>query len=407
MNETGRFAPKGRDLPADANPIPPTVPGLLTIDLDAVADNWRHLDRLSGRAETAGVVKGNGYGIGLEQAGAALSGAGCRTFFVATFDEAARLRAHLGAAPAVYMLDGFIPGSGHDLDRHDIRPVLGSLPEIEDWAAFCAATGAHGSAAIHLDSGMHRLGLEASEVDALAARPDLLTAFDPALVLSHFACADLPGHPRNRVQMDRFDAMRAKLPAMPTSLANSPATLTLPESHFDMVRPGVAAYGGRAVHDGSANPMRSAVSLDVHVLRVRTVAKGDPVGYGATHTPRRDSRIALLSVGYADGLLRAASSNDTREGASVTIGGHRAPIFGRLSMDLIAVDVTDLPPDMVGRGAVASFFGDDLTVDDYADRAGTIGYEVLTSLGRRFARRYLRDGRVVEELRPGARPMPA
>ncbi|MEO1198826.1 MAG: alanine racemase [Pseudomonadota bacterium] len=369
-------------------PLPAGASGRLTIDLSALAANWRYLDEISGQAKTAGLIKGDAYGMGIAHIAPVLREAGCRTFFVATVSEARRARAALGSEPVIYMLDGFLPGAAPAMREAEIRPVLGSLPEIEDWAGVCQADGNRRPAAIHIDTGMNRLGLEVAEVEALAARPELLASFTPKLCMSHFACADEPAHPLNVRQEAAFAHLRALLPDMPASLANSPATLTRPDSYFDLVRPGVACYGGRAVNN-RPNPMRPVVTLDVPVLQVRNVTKGDTVGYGAGHTATRDSRVAILSAGYADGLIRTGSARDDHPGANVLIAGHEAPAFGRVSMDLMAVDVTNLPAESVSRGTVATVFGAGLDVDTYADAADTIGYEMLTNLGRRFERVYV------------------
>jgi alanine racemase len=267
--------------------------------------------------------------------------------------------------------------------------VLGSLPEIEEWDGFAQKIGEKLPAAIHIDTGMRRHGLTADDAAALAKRLNRLH-FDPALVMSHMACADEPEHPMNAKQIAEFRALAKLFPGVPASLANSPALLALPDARFDVVRPGVALYGGKALIAG-ANPMRPVVRLDLRIIQVREARAGDTVGYSGTQTLTRSSRIATVSAGYADGIPRAAGGSDTRPGACAVVAGKRCPILGRVSMDLISIDVTDLPAGAVRRGDFATLLGDGITVDDLAEPGGTVGYEVLTRLGRRYHRIYRGD----------------
>jgi alanine racemase len=361
--------------------------GRLTIDLGALRANWRDLARRAGPAECAAVVKADAYGIGIEAAVPALAGAGCRTFFVALPWEARRVRA-VAPGATIYVLGGLTEGAEPALHDCNLRPVLGSLPEIGRWAAFCRDVGTALPAAIHIDTGMNRLGLSEDEIAAIAGQRDMLGAFRISLVMSHLACADTPDHPLNGEQLSRFDALRARLPEAPASLANSGATLLGAPFLFDLVRPGIALYGGRAVN-GRTNPMRQVAGAEARVIQIRSARAGDRVGYGAAQSLNRDSRLAILSAGYADGYMRSAGASDERTGATVYFGRHPAPLVGRVSMDLIAADVTDIPDDQVFPGCYAEILGNRFTVDDLADSAGTIGYEILTGLGRRFHRVYV------------------
>lgn len=343
----------------------------LTIDLSALAANWRRLAACAHGAECAAVVKADAYGLGIAEAVPALSRAGVRTFFVAHTVEGIAVRK---AAPdaVIYILNGLPSGGGDAMRQHDLRPVLGDPGEITDWQA-----GGSGPAALHVDTGMNRLGLTLDQ----ARR----TEFRPALLMSHLACADTPDHPRNALQLANFHAFRALFPGVPASLANSAATLTGGDYLFDLCRPGIALYGGNPFAN-RPNPMAPVVRLEARILQVREVPAGEPVGYGAAEVMTRPSRIAILSAGYADGLHRQAGSTDAARGADAIIGGVRCPFAGRISMDLIAVDVTDAPE--AARGGMAVLLGDGIGVDDYARAAGTIGYEVLTGLGRRYHRVY-------------------
>jgi alanine racemase len=366
--------------------IPPDARAVLTISVGAVRANWAALNQASGTAECAGVIKADAYGLGLEEIARALREEGCKTFFVATVSEAQRVRTVQPGA-TIYVLDGLLPGAAPAYAGFDLRPCLGSLAEVREWAAYCDATGRRLRAAVHIDTGMNRLGLPPDEVEQLAAERALFQSFDCVLVMSHLACADEPLHPLNTRQRDTFEALRAKLPAAPASLANSSGVFLGSAFQYDVVRPGIALYGGRAT-EGVPNPMRWVVQLQARVLQVRTVAEGQTVGYGGTYTCHRPTRVATIACGYADGFLRAISRVGQSSGAVGFIGPHPVPIIGRVSMDLITVDVTGVPETLAARGGWVEVLGSRTTVDDLTDRAGTIGYELLTRLGRRVHRIY-------------------
>jgi alanine racemase len=369
------------------SPIPAVARAALHIDLGALRANWAELNRASGRALCAGVIKADAYGLGLEQIATALTVEGCRTFFVATLDEGRRVRVVQPGAD-IYVLDGLLPGAETHYGGFDLRPVLGSLAEVEDWARYCRATRRRRPAALHLDTGMSRLGMPEAELRHLAARPDSLADFEIALVMSHLACADEPDNAMNEAQRARFEALRALLPSAPASLANSGGTFLGPHFHYDVVRPGIALYGGRAL-EGRANPMRTVVRLSARILQVREIEPETPVGYGASYRSDRRRRIATVACGYADGFLRALSGPSGKPGPVGYIGDHPVPVVGRVSMDLLTVDATDVPETLVHRGAWVEVMGARVTLDDLTDRAGTIGYELLTRLGRRVHRVYL------------------
>ena len=355
--------------------------GRLTVDLDALADNWAALARLASTAETAAVVKGDAYGIGVEAAAPALARAGCKTFFVALPSEGVQLRAALPSA-VIYVLNGLLEGAAATYAGLDLRPVLSSWDEIEEWAAYREKGVATGSA-IHVDTGMNRLGLTLHEALDLARRSDLLAAIGPTLIMSHLSSADTPADPFNFRQLALFNEIRGEFPDLPASLANSAGILLGEDFHFDLVRPGIALYGASA----AAAPLRTVVTAEARVLAVREVEESEAVGYGLSEHMKRTSRIAILAAGYADGYHRRAGSSDDRKGAHVYIRGRPAPLVGRVSMDLMAADVTDIRA--VTRGDWAELFGPSVPIDDLARTAGTIGYELLTGLGRRYARQYL------------------
>ncbi|HVY43607.1 MAG TPA: alanine racemase [Hyphomicrobiaceae bacterium] len=367
--------------------IPPEARAVLTIDLAALRANWRKLDEVSGRAECAGVIKADAYGLGLEEIARALRDEGCSTFFVATLAEASRVR-YVHPSATIYVLDGLLPGAAAYYAGFDLRPCLSSLAEVREWAAFCDATGRRLRAAVHIDTGLNRLGLSADEVGALAAERTLFDHFELALVMSHLACADEQAHPMNASQRAKFETLRAMLPKAPASLANSGGIFLGPDYHYDLVRPGIAIYGGRAFI-GLPNPMQWVVRLQARILQIREVGAGEPIGYGATFRTKQASRVATLACGYADGFLRALSGTAVNPGPVGYIGDYPVPVVGRVSMDLITVDVSEVPPELAQRGAWVEVMGARTTIDDLTDRAGTIGYELLTRLGRRVHRVYL------------------
>jgi alanine racemase len=372
--------------PRPRAPIPLSARAVLNVDLAALRANWARLNEVSGRAECAGVIKADAYGLGLAPIARALISEGCKTFFVATVDEGRAAR-EVQPGATVYVLDGLLPGAEAHYAGFDLRPVLSSLAEVRDWAAYSRARGRRLAAALHIDTGINRLGMSESEVEELAAEPGLLATFETTLVMSHLACADEPGNPMNAQQRDRFNMLRAKLPPAPASLSNSGGTFLGPGFHFDVVRPGIALYGGRA-HENKPNPMRTVVRLAAKILQVHEVAAGATVGYGAIFKVQRASRIATIACGYADGFLRALSVATGASGPVGYIGDYPVPIVGRVSMDNITVDVTDVPEELTRRGGWVEVMGERVTVDDLTDRAGTIGYELLSRLGPRVHRVY-------------------
>jgi alanine racemase len=359
--------------------------GVLTVDVAAVAANWRDCAAHAKPAECGAVIKADAYGLGIEPVAGALAKAGCTTFFVALLDEALRVRTVVPEA-AIYVLNGFNPGTASAFQDIDARPVLGSLAEIEEWDAFAKKEKEALPAAIHIDTGMSRHGLTLDEAAALAGKVKNFS-FRLTLVMSHLARADEVNHEMTAAQTAKFKAIAAKFPGIPASLANSAGLLAHPDTRFDIVRPGIALYGGDALIDGE-NPMKPVVRLDAHILQVRHAKKGDSVGYGGEFTLTRDSRLAVIAAGYADGIPRASGSTDTRPGMEAVIAGKRCKILGRVSMDLIVADVTDVPESKVKRGDMARLLGEGISVDDLASASGTAGYEILTRLGHRYKRIY-------------------
>jgi len=371
--------------------------GVLTVDLDAIVANWRKLEKMAVPAECAGVIKADAYGCGLDPVARALAGAGCKTFFVATLDEARAARAALPQA-AIYVLDGFFQNCGDAYARINARPVIGDLNELAEWDVFCRRSGWEGGAGIHIDTGMNRLGLTTTEAQGIIPR---INAGDHGitLVMSHLACAEALNHPQNARQLSTFREIASLFSGVPASLANSSGVFLGAQFQFDLVRPGAALYGINPTPEAD-NPMQAVVDLKARIAQIRSIDKGETVGYGGTWTARRPTRLAIVSAGYADGYFRAGSSNDGTRGAEVIVAGKRCPIAGRISMDLIAVDVTDLEKNAARRGHLVTLIGEGITVDELAHHFGTIGYEVLTSLGPRYARVYKGGATVADSATP-------
>ncbi len=340
--------------------------GTLSIDLEAIAANWRALDALTG-CETAAVVKADGYGLGAARVARALARAGARRFFVAVAEEGAALREALGPAPEILVFSGHMRGDTDMIADLALTPMLNSLDQLT--RHFEALPG-H-PFGIQLDTGMNRLGMEWEEWAAVA---EIALAQNPVLLLSHLACADEPDHPMNAYQLDLFRQMTDGL-GVPRSLAATGGILLGSEYHFDLTRPGIGLYGAAPFAAG-----RDVVRLDLPVVQLRSLQEGEVVGYGNAWQAERPSRIATVAAGYADGILRSLSN-----GVTLWHGATPCPAVGRVSMDLVTVDVTDLPEDP----EFLTLLGPHQGVDALADQAGTIGYEVLTALGARYSRRYL------------------
>ena len=337
----------------------------LTIDLNAIADNWRALDAMTA-CETAAVIKADGYGLGATKVAQTLAQAGARQFFVAMAEEGAAVRRALGPGPVVSVFTGHMEGDAALIRAHDLTPMLNSVDQM---VRHVESLPGH-RFGIQLDSGMNRLGMEPGEWRALR---ELALGQNPALIMSHLACADEPDHPMNAQQLRVFNEMTSDI-HVPRSLAATGGILMGPSYHFDLTRPGIGLFGGLPFAD--AHPV---VALDLPVIQIRDLAAGETVGYGNSWVAPRPSQIATVSAGYADGLVRAMGAR-----VRVFSGDTPCALVGRVSMDMISVDVTDLP----SPPAALSILGPHQGVDALAEAAGTIGYEILTSLGPRYARRY-------------------
>lgn len=365
-------------------PTPEDLAGaVLTIDLVALKENWRRLNTRAGQAECGAAVKGNAYGLGISPVARALWEAGCRSFFVARPKEGEELRGLLPDA-TIYILDGLFAGQAEFYAKLKLCPALISISEAREWAAFGRVYGRKLPCAIHVDTGINRLGFSMAEFDALRDDRFTMDGLNVTLLMSHLACADDPPHLMNQRQREAFAAVRAKMPGVAASLANSSGVFLGDGYTHDLVRPGIALYGGNPTPN-VANPMLPVAILEGAVMQLRDVAAGDTVGYGATWTAGRATRIAILGAGYKDGVPRALSSTAPHGPAQVFINGRRCPVIGRISMDMMAIDVTDLPQGSVTRGTRAEILGRHIEIDQAASWAGTISYELLTRLGSRYA----------------------
>jgi alanine racemase len=360
---------------------------ILTIDLGALVANWRALGERAG-TEAAAVVKANAYGIGIEPAVTALSRAGCRSFFVAHVSEGIRARS-IDRDAAIYVLNGLLPDQCDIYAQHELSPVLGSHEELLEWASFRQGGANARPAALHVDTAMNRLGLWAGEGLNLAReKAGAITAAGIGLVMSHFASSEDETDPANARQIAAFAEIAAAFPGLPASLKNSSGHFLRNCPSYELTRPGYALYGGNPT-PGKPNPMRPVIGLESRILQIREVEAGVQVGYNGRWTAKRRSRLATICLGYADGYPRNASWTDTSSGGSAIIGGVACPFVGTVSMDLIIVDVTEVPIAEVKRGAPVTLIGGPLDLEAVGAGAKTIGYEILTSLGRRHARRYV------------------
>jgi len=369
--------------------IPGNAGATLVVDLDAIAANFQQIQSLCPGAQVGASVKANAYGLGLAPVARTLSQAGCATFFVATPGEGQNLRDILPRAEIV-VLNGPSPGQTDIFCDSNLTPALNSLEQIETWHAGIGDAKTSPPAWLHADTGMNRLGLSNNDIDILVSEPTRLDGIAVSTLISHLACADTPEHPMNAAQLTAFKSARARIETrtgpLRASLANSPGVFLGPDFHFDLVRPGAALYGLAPSLD-RPNPMKQVVVIHAKILQIRSVDTPMTVGYGAAHHVEKPARIATIAAGYADGYPRAASGN-TGGTMHAHIAGHAAPLCGRVSMDLMTIDVSAVPEALTRLGQTVELLGSHVSADDLATASGTIGYEVLTRLGSRLHRVY-------------------
>jgi alanine racemase len=359
---------------------------ILTVDLGAIAANWRGL-RDAGRADgrpvdCAAVLKADAYGTGAALVGPRLAAEGCRHFFVAHIEEGLALRAVVPDHP-IYVLNGLLPGTEPDFVQAGLTPVLNHLNQLNAWRAAAQRYNRPLDAVIHVDTGMHRLGFSPEEAQALAADRGRLRGLRLALLMSHLVVSEEPDNPINGEQLSRFRSFVRTMPGAPASFANSSGIFLGPDYHFDLLRPGAALYGINPL-PGRPNPMLTTVTLHARILQVRRIDALQTVGYGAAWRSARPSRVATIALGYADGYFRTLINR-----THVHLAGRKLAVIGRISMDLVTVDVTDVPEAESQPGALVEVLGPHLTADDLAEHARTNAYEVMTALGRRYARVYV------------------
>ncbi|WFN89001.1 alanine racemase [Agrobacterium pusense] len=357
--------------------------GHLTIDLGALRDNYLALAAMAPASQTAAVVKADAYGLGADMVSQTLFDAGCRHFFVAHIDEALALRLRLPAQARIFVLNGLQPGNEASCAANAITPVLNSLEQIAQWAAHAKTLGRKLAAAVQIDTGMCRLGLSPEEQETLTSQPQLLDGIDIAFIMSHLACADEPGHACNTAQLSAMRQATIAFPDVPVCFSNSGGIFLGREYHNHLLRPGIALYGGAPSLD-RPNPMKPVVRLDLAVIQTRTVPAGSLVGYGGCFEASGSTRLATIAAGYADGLPRSLSNR-----GAAWYDGVRLPIAGRVSMDSIILDISALPEGTLTQGSFVQMIGPEQTLEDIADDAGTIAYEILTGLGRRYRRTYI------------------
>ena len=355
----------------------------LTVRLGAVVSNYRLCQRLAGPAAVASVVKADAYGLGAAAVTHALAGAGCDTFFVARVEEGVALRPIVPHA-RIFVLDGALSETVPALIGHRLTPVLNSLVQVAAWQAAANQTKATLDAAIHIDTGMSRLGVPGAELSVLAAEwAKRVAGLRPVLLMSHLACADETKAKMNSIQLDRFRTALSILPPAPASLASSAGVLLGKEYAFDLVRPGIGLFGGNPQR-APVNPFSVVAVLSGRILQIWRVDSVETVGYGATFRTKRPTVLATVALGYADGLMRAIGNRG--HGA---IGDVRAPVAGRVSMDLTTLDITAVPPALVSLNEQVEFFGDTISLEEAGDAAGTASYEILSSISSRVPRHYV------------------
>lgn len=356
----------------------------LRIDLSALARNYRYLSEKVAPAQCAAVVKADAYGLGMKVVAPTLQKEGCKEFFVAHIDEGIALRSMIKPECKIYVLHGLPPDSELQFLQNNLIPILNTIGQLTTWSKLCNDHKTSYPAGIQFDTGMSRFGIGQDELDAL--QHISWDYFLPTLVMSHLACADNKSHPENQKQLKLFQAVKQLVPAKNASLSASSGIFLGKEWHFNLVRPGVALYGVNPTPD-EVNPMHNVITLLGKVIQIRSITAGTSVGYGATFTATKGMKLALISVGYADGFFRCLGNGNITVRSEKMLEFPLA-ILGRISMDSLCIDITDLPQNTIQIGDSVELIGPHCPIDTVAKAAKTIGYEVLTSLGNRYNRIY-------------------
>jgi alanine racemase len=363
--------------------------GYLTIDLGGLRDNYLTLKAMAPNSITSAVVKADAYGLGADMVAPVLYNAGCRHFFVAHIDEAIALRIRIHGDAEIFVLNGLQPGNETSCAELNLTPVLNSPEQIAQWSAHGKTLRTKLRAALQIDTGMSRLGLAPEDLAKISASPDLMDGIEVSFIMSHLACADEPDHAANGLQLAAMRKAAALFPDAPVCFTNSGGIFLGSDYHNHIMRPGIALYGG-SPSNLRPNPMKPVVRLDLAVVQTRTVPADSVVGYGGSLITKGETRLATLAAGYADGLPRSLSNR-----GAAWFNGVRLPIAGRVSMDSIIIDISALPEGALTHGSLVQIIGPDQTLEDVAEDAGTIAYEILTGLGRRYRRTYIQPGQHV------------
>jgi len=371
-------------------PHSPSVPLALVIDLDAMVHNYRSLCSLAKKGTLCGsVLKANAYGMGVREVAPRLYQEGCRHFFVAHVSEAIELQCFIGKETSIYVLNGLRPGDEEVYAHYGLIPVLSDIDQIQIWNSFSKNRKECLKAALHFDTGMMRTGIASNIVKDFGLLE--LSHIEIVCVMSHLSCTYDPTHPMNEAQRLSFDSLRKRFPFALGSLANSGSLFLGPEYHYNLARVGLALTGCRTAVPHGKYILKPVLKAYAQILQINDVPRGSSIGYDATFITSRPSRIATLGVGYADGYLRSLSNR-----GEVYFEGNLLPVVGRVSMDLLTIDITDVPSHQIRLGDWVELFGDHLLVDDLAKKAETIPWELLTRLGSRFERFYFSENRAKE-----------
>ncbi len=358
----------------------------LEIDLAKIRANYRIISEICKNSDIAGVVKADSYGLGADFVASALQKENCQTFFVTTIDEGISLRKILDQKASILVFNGVFNGDAEQFSHHNLIPILNNLPQIKIWQNFITLKKQILPCAIHIDTGMNRLGMLMTEIQTIIDQAELLNVLDVRYIISHLSASEISDDPYNIEQLTNFKYYLKFFPRSKASLGNSSSIFLGEEYHFDLIRPGAALYGINPLSKNHKNPMYNPIRLTAPIIQLQQLAPASHIGYNMTFKTNRDSIIATLPLGYADGYSRAFSNC-----GQVFIDGHPAPVVGRVSMDFITIDVTDLPPDKVFLGQEVEVIGDNCTPDKIANIINTIGYEIITSLGNRYRKIYKDD----------------
>jgi len=371
-------------------PQPPSVPLALIIDLDAVAHNFKMFcSHVKKGVICAAVLKANAYGMGVKEVATRLYQEGCRHFFMAHLSEAIEIKNYVGADSFIYVVNGLRKGDEEVYLHYNLIPVLGDPQQIHTWNSFCQDKNQYLKAALHFDTGMTRTGISMKAAQNMGLLQ--ISNIEIVCVMSHLACTYQSSHPMNEAQRVAFDTLRQRFPFALGSLSNSGGFFLGEAHHYDMIRLGLALTGCRTSVPRGDYTLKPVVKAYAQILQINEISRGESVGYDATFIASRASRIATLGVGYADGYLRSLSNR-----GEVYFEGHKLPVVGRVSMDLVTIDITEVPSHKIHIGDWVELFGDNILIDYLAERAGSVPWELLTRIGHRFERFYISENQVQE-----------